>query len=149
MLTFTQRSKKEVDYILIGPGDLFTSIIPPLIVPNVKEALRETKGVILYIVNIMTKFGETHNFKAYDFVKKIDEFIGRRVDGVIYNTEKPDEKIMKSYAGKNAEFVEFDEDNEFWKNRNIYAADLIDSSGSIIRHDSGKLALLIKDIISR
>ena len=140
---------KEADYILIGPGDLFTSIISTLIVPNVKEALQETKGVTLYIVNIMTKFGETHNFKAHNFVEKLEEFIEKKVAGIIYNTEKPDEKIIKPYTKQKAEFVEFDEKNEFWETRNIYTSELLDNSSDIIRHDSERLALLIKDIISR
>jgi len=137
------------DYVLIGPGDLFTSIIPTLIFPNVKKALQATKGVILYIINIMTKFGETHNFKAQDFVEKLEEVIGKRVDGIIYNTEKPNEEIIKPYIEQQAEFVEFDEDDEFWKTRNIFSSDLLENSIGVIRHDSKKLALLIKDIISR
>ena len=140
---------KEADYVLIGPGDLFTSIIPTLIVPNVKKALQATKGVILYIINIMTKFGETHNFKAQDFVEKLEEVIGKKVDGIIYNTKKPNEEIITPYIEQKAEFVEFDEDGEFWKTRNIFSSDLLENSSGNIRHDSKKLALLIKDIISR
>jgi uncharacterized cofD-like protein len=140
---------KEADYIVIGPGDLFTSIIPTLIVSNIKEAIQEAKGITLYVVNIMTKYGETHNFKAHDFVKKIEEFTGKKVDGIIYNTEKPDEKIIKLYKKQKAEFVEFDEKNEFWKTRNIYTSNLLENSSDIIRHDSEKVALLIKDIISQ
>jgi uncharacterized cofD-like protein len=140
---------KEADYILIGPGDFFTSIIPTIIVPKVKEALQESKVEILYIVNIMTKFGETQNFKAHDFVEKLEEFSGKRVDGIIYNTEKPDAKIIKPYTKQKAEFIVFDEKNKFWETRNIYTSDLLDNSSDIIRHDSEKLALLIKDIISR
>jgi len=140
---------KEADYILIGPGDLFTSIIPTLIVPNVKEALQETKGEIVYIINIMTKFGETHNFKAHDFVEILEGVIGRRVDGIVYNTEKPNERIIKPYIEQKAEFVEFDKDNEFLKTRSIYRSSLLENSSGIIRHDSKKLALLIKEIISR
>jgi len=140
---------KEADYILIGPGDLFTSIIPTLIFPRVKEVLRKAKGISLYIINIMTKFGETHHFRAHDFVEKLEEFTGKRVDGIIYNSEKPDEKIIKPYTEQQAEFVEFDEKNEFWKTRKIYSSDLLDNSSEIIRHDPEKLASLIKKIISQ
>ena len=88
-------------------------------------------------------------FSSNDFVKKLEEFTGRKVDVVIYNTKKPDEKVIKPYLKQKAEFVELNENNEFWKGRNISTADLLDDSGDIIRHDSGKLSLLIKDIISR
>jgi uncharacterized cofD-like protein len=139
---------KSADHIIIGPGDLFTSIIPNLLVPLVKNAIRKTKAKVFYVVNIMTKFGETHNFKGFDFVRKIEEYIGRRVDGIIYNTMKPEQKILEQYREEKAEFVEIDENGKTWKNRKIYAADLLSVAGGIVRHDSKKLGLLISEIIS-
>ena len=65
------------DYIVIGPGDLFTSIIAGLIVPGVKEAFRKSRAKVLYILNIMTKFGETHKFSGWDFVARLESFLGR------------------------------------------------------------------------
>jgi len=137
------------DYIIIGPGDLFTSIIPNLIVPGVKEALQETSAKILYIINIMTKFGETHNFSGLDFIRKLEESIERQVDGIIYNSEKPDKKLMEQYMEQKAEFVEIDEGDDCWGNRSIYASNMLDIAGSIVRHDSKKLAVLIQEIISQ
>jgi len=139
---------KSADHIIIGPGDLFTSIIPNLLVPLVKNVIRKTKAKVFYVVNIMTKFGETHNFKGFDFVRKIEEYIGRRVDGIIYNTMKPEQKILEQYREEKAEFVEIDENGKTWKNRKIYAADLLSVAGGIVRHDSKKLGLLISEIIS-
>jgi uncharacterized cofD-like protein len=136
------------DHIIIGPGDLFTSIIPNLIVPGVREALKETGARILYVVNIMTKFGETDHFTGYDFVCKMEECVGRQLDGIIHNTGKPDEKILDQYRAEKAEFVEIDEKAPCWGDRTIYAADLLDTAGDIVRHDSEKLALLIEKIIS-
>jgi uncharacterized cofD-like protein len=139
----------SADYVIIGPGDLFTSIIPNLIVPGVKEALQETSAKILYIINIMTKFGETHNFSGIDFITKLEESIERQVDGIIYNAEKPDKKLMKQYMEQKAEFVEIDEGDDCWGNRTIYASNMLDIAGSIVRHHSEKLALLIQEIISK
>jgi len=138
----------NADYVIIGPGDLFTSIIPNLIVPGVKEALQETNATILYIINIMTKFGETHNFTGLDFVRKLEESIERQVDGIIYNSEKPDKKLVEQYMEQKAEFVEIDKNDDFWGNRSIYISNMLDIAGSILRHDSKKLALLIQEIIS-
>jgi len=137
------------DYVIIGPGDLFTSIIPNIIVPGVKEALQKSSAKILYTVNIMTKFGETHNFTGIDFVIKLEECIGRQVDGVIFNTEKPHKKLLEQYLKQKAEFVEIDEKDEYWKNRKIYASNMLDISGSIVRHNSRKLASLVQEIISQ
>jgi len=139
---------KGADYIIIGPGDLFTSIIPNLIVPGVKEALQETSAKILYIINIMTKFGETHNFSGIDFIKKLEETIERQVDGIIYNSEKPDKKLIEQYMKQKAEFVEIHEGDDWRGNRSIYASNMLDIAGSIVRHHSEKLALLIQEIIS-
>jgi len=138
----------NADYVIIGPGDLFTSIIPNLIVPGVKEALQETNATILYIINIMTKFGETHNFTGLDFIRKLEESIERQVDGIIYNSEKPDKKLVEQYMEQKAEFVEIDKNDDFWGNRSIYISNMLDIAGSILRHDSKKLAVLIQEIIS-
>lgn len=138
----------RADFIFIGPGDLFTSIIPNLLVPGVKEAIQETRAKVFYIVNIMTKYGETDTFKGYDFVRSIEEYIGRAIDGVIYNTMKPAQKILEQYREEKAEFVEIDESKKEWKDRKIYSQDLLSVTGGIVRHDSKKLASLISEIIS-
>jgi len=139
----------SANYVIIGPGDLFTSILPNLIVPGVKEALRGTSAKILYIINIMTKFGETHGFTGLDFVRKLEECIERQADGIIYNTEKPNEKLMEQYMEQKAEFVEINQSDDWWGKRTIDASNMLDSAGGIVRHDSRKLAFLIKEIISR
>ncbi len=138
---------RNADTIIIGPGDLFTSIIPSLIVPGVKEALRKTKAKILYVISIMTKFGETHQFSGRDFVKTLDEAIGRKVDGIIYNTGRPDNKLLARYRAQKAEFVEIDNQDGWWDERNVHESDLLETSGGIVRHDSQKLAALINNII--
>jgi uncharacterized cofD-like protein len=135
-------------FIFIGPGDLFTSIIPNLLVPGVKEAIQETTARVFYIVNIMTKYGETDTFKGYDFVRSIEKYIGRTIYGVIYNTMKPTQKILEQYREEKAAFVEIDENKKEWKDRKIYSLDLLSVTGGIVRHDSKKLASLISEIIS-
>jgi uncharacterized cofD-like protein len=137
----------SADYIVIGPGDLFTSIIPNLIVPGVREALKETGAMILYVVNIMTKFGETDHFAGHDFVSKVEECIGRKLDGIICNTRKPDEILLARYRAEKAEFVELDEGGPCWGGHTIYASDLLDMSDGLVRHDPVKLALLMRNTI--
>lgn len=136
------------DYIIIGPGDLFTSILSNIVVPGVKDAIKKTNATLLYVVNIMTKYGETHNYSCSDFIKKLEEGIGREVQIVICNRTKPEDQILAEYRKQEAEFVEFVDDQQLWQNRKLYLADLLDTSGSIVRHDSEKLALLIQEIIS-
>ena len=137
----------DSETIIVGPGDLFTSILPNLIVPGVKEALQATRAGILFVVNIMTKFGETHHFTARDFAARLEEAIGRRLDGFIYNTRKPGDQILQRYRDQQARFVDIDKKLGFWKKRNIYATDLLDTAGGIVRHDSKKLAALLNKLI--
>ena len=137
----------KADYIVIGPGDLFTSIIPGLIVPGVKEALQSSPAKVLYVINIMTKYGETHQFSARTFVRRLEEVIQRTVDGVLCNMQEPEKLILKEYRRQKAEFVKIDTENKFWGNRRLYTGDLLDTSGGIVRHDSQKLADMIVDII--
>jgi uncharacterized cofD-like protein len=138
---------KISDVILIGPGDLYTSIIASLIVPGIKEAMQSTNARIYYILNIMTKFGETHNFKGNDFVQKVETYLGRQVDGIICNNRKPNNRLLEKYQAEKSEFVEVEQLRERMNNRPIYAGDLLDTSDEIVRHDSEKLASLAQSII--
>ena len=138
----------RADLIIIGPGDLFTSIIPNLLVPGVKEAIKDSGAELLFAVNIMTKFGETDNYKIKDFVAKAEEFIGRKVNKVLANSAKPKKEILDKYEKQKARFVEMDL-SQYWEDRKIIGLDLLDISGGIIRHDSKKLADVIKNIISK
>ena len=136
------------DYIIIGPGDLFTSIIPGLIVPGVVEAFKKSRGKLLFVMNIMTKFGETHNFTGWDFVARLEEVFGREVDGIVYNSSRPDEKILAQYLNQKAEFVEINPEDACWGKRRIYSDDMLETSGGIVRHDSRKLAAMIQRIVN-
>ena len=137
---------ESADYIIIGPGDLFTSIIPNLIVPGVAQALCKSSAKLLYIVNIMTKYGETHNFSAKDFVQQLEQYIGNGVDGVIYNNTLPDNATCKAYHTQKSACVTIDQEEPFWRERALYESDLLENDGMVIRHDSQKLAHLLQTI---
>jgi uncharacterized cofD-like protein len=137
----------DSDVVLIGPGDLFTSIIASLIVPGIKEAIKSTSAKIYYILNIMTKYGETHNFKGNDFVDKVEWYLGRQVDGIICNNTKPNKVLLKKYLAENSEFVQIEELEKRTPRQSIYTGDLLDTSVDYVRHDSEKLAALLKYII--
>ncbi len=138
---------EEADYVFIGPGDLFTSVIPNLIVPGVKKALQETKAKIFFTINIMTKFGETHNFRGKDFVIKLEECLGRQLDGIIGNDNIPTENILDNYKAQKSEFVTINDKDPFWANRRMILTDILDNNDTIIRHDPKKLSKIIEDII--
>jgi len=137
----------QADVIFIGPGDLFTSIVPNLIVPGVKQALQQTRARIYFFINIMTKFGETQNFSGKDFVVKLEECLGRRIDGIIGNSAKPVQKVLDLYLKQKSEFVIFDRTDPFWHPRNLHLVDILDTRTMTARHDPQKLAPVIQDII--
>lgn len=137
---------KTADYVILGPGDLFTSIVPNLIVPGVLEAIQESSAKLIYIVNIMTKFGETHHYTGKDFVRKVEKFTPKPIDMVVHNNKKPHRELRDAYAGRKSEYVEADLSDEFWTGRNVCSADLLESSAQMIRHDSQKLAALLMSI---
>jgi uncharacterized cofD-like protein len=136
----------QADYILAGPGDLFTSIIPNLIVPGVADALRASKARVIYILNLMTKYGETHNFEARDFVERLEAYLKRKVDGVVYNNRPPAEEICRMYQAQKSECVTLDVVNPFWSERKIHSGDLLESDGAVLRHHPRKLAALLQSI---
>ncbi len=138
----------KADYIFIGPGDLFTSIIPNLIVPGVKAALQNTSAKVYFFINIMTKFGETHNFSGKDFAIKLEEHLERKVDGLIGNAIKPIQKVLDIYSKQKSDFVHIDYTDPFWEHRNLHLVDILNTKGMIARHDPEKLGQIILKIIS-
>lgn len=134
------------DYIILGPGDLFTSIIPNLIVPGVKEAIQKSSAKLIYIVNIMTKFGETNNYKCNDFVRQLENFTQRPIDIIVHNNQKPPSDLRRLYTTQKSQYVEVDPSDKFWVGRRLHSVDLLESSEKIIRHNSQKLALFLRAV---
>ncbi|MBU1195673.1 MAG: YvcK family protein [Proteobacteria bacterium] len=139
---------KNADYIFIGPGDLFTSIIPNLIVPGVKDALQDTFAKIYYFINIMTKYGETHQFSGKNFVVKLEDCLERNVTGIVINSTRPSQTVLDTYLKQKSDFVDIDATDPFWGNRDIHLTDLLDPNVLIVRHDVKKLTHAIQNIIN-
>jgi uncharacterized cofD-like protein len=137
----------EADLIVIGPGDLYSSIIPNLLVPGVSEAICSGSAKIAYVINIMTKFGETEGFGPKDFVVNLENYLNRKVDYVILNTAKPAEDILEKYLHQKASLVGY-VDEEIWGDRHVVKGDLLYESGGIVRHDQEKLADLIIKLLT-
>lgn len=134
---------KQADYIIIGPGDLYTSIVPNFLVPGVKEAINKTKAKLIYIVNIMTKFGETDNYKVSNFVQTIEKNIGKPIDFVIINSKQPGLSIINKYKKEKANSVKCD-----LIGKRIIKVDLLEVEGGIIRHNIKNLSEIITKILN-
>lgn len=142
----------ESQLIIIGPGDLYTSIIPNLLVEGIASALKETSARIFYVTNVMTKQGETNNFSAQDFVKEIQKYSNNSLDGVICNNKKPDIELAEVYAQENSFFVEPD---IIGQSNQVIKADLIEENPEVqeagkrrplIRHSAHKLAKIVMEL---
>ncbi len=135
------------DFIIIGPGDLYTSIIPNLLVVGVKEAIKKSKAKKIFITNIMTKKGETDYFKAADFVTALEKYLGKNtLDYILINTGRPDQKRFQKYKEEGACFVEPNVNK--WGKATVIKRDLLREKG-LLRHDPKKLRVALGEIILR
>jgi uncharacterized cofD-like protein len=141
-----KRVLAAADLIVLGPGDLYTSIIPNLLVNGMAAEIKKSKAKKAYVCNLMTKAGETDGFAAEDFVKKIEEYLGKGVlDYALFNNKKPSEKILDRYRRENAFFIEPPKLRLKNAKPHYILADLIDR-GRFVRHDPRKK--LAKAILS-
>lgn len=140
------RAIKEANVVIIGPGDLYTSILPNLITHDIVKAINSTSARVIYIVNIMTKFGETYGFQAQDFVRVVREHLGKTsIDYVIINTEIPTGEILKRYEVDREEPVKFDKEN-FNNGIKVVTGEFL-RKGKFLRHSPAKLAKALESII--
>ncbi len=94
------------DLVVIGPGDLYTSIIPNLLVSGMADALSKARGRVAYVANLMTKRGETDGFTAHEFVNRLANYLKPgTLDYVLFNTGKPSSALLKRYRAKGADFI--------------------------------------------
>lgn len=149
-VSINPRAEKEIleaRCVILSPGDFYTSLIPNLLVDGVKEALRKTNATILYFINIMTKYSETGGFKASDFLRIVEQYIGRNViDYVVVNKAKPGLMRLKPYIEQKAAFVEPDLD-KFPSKPVPIVTDLLINSGKFIRHDPEKIAKVARMLL--
>lgn len=99
------RAIRRANTIIIGPGDLYTSLLPNLLVCDIARAVRESDAEKVYVCNLMTKHGETDGYKASDFVNAIHLYLGGRVDRVIVNDGTYLPEVLATYAQEKSEPV--------------------------------------------
>lgn len=142
-----RRILRVADLVIIGPGDLYTSLIPNLLVKGMPEEIRRSKAKKIYIANLMTKFGETHNFQAGYFVGEVEKYLGRNIlDYAIFNNKKPAPEVIRRYKKEKAEFVNPSNLNLKQEKPKYILTNLIDP-GALMRHSQKKLAKVILSLI--
>lgn len=138
----------EADLIVISPGSLYTSILPNLIIPEVKNAINQALGQVVYVCNVMTQYGETTGYSASAHVQAIREHISDTcIDSIVVHNESISESIRAVYAEENATPVVYDIEKLLDMNLEIIEGDIIDYSRKTLRHNNKKIANLLYSII--
>lgn len=143
---------QEADLIVMGPGSLYTSIIPNLILKKLKDALIHTEAERLYVCNLMTQQGETTGYSVSDHVKAIHDHVGDAIiDFVICQKERFNEDILLRYEKEDSKQVEFDSDKlKEMGVQCIHDDQLVSiTPHQYIRHNNKVLAQLIYEIALR
>ena len=140
---------ESADVIVLGPGDLYTSVLPNLLVDGVVEAINFSRAKKVYICNLMTKHGESDGFSASDFVKEVRNYLDEgELDYVVVNFGVLPEKIVQRYSKEKAYPVEVNTEDVKKLAKNVFAKPIA-SVSTLLRHDSGKIARIIVDISSK
>jgi uncharacterized cofD-like protein len=135
---------REFDAVIIGPGSFFTSLMPPLLVRGVKEALAEVRGPIILIANLLTEGSGMGGFTAADAARWVGAAIGRPVDVVIANTGRPSPEALMRYATEHKQPLELGD----------LPADVEPVLGrfwctEIARHDRRRLSFAVWSVLSQ
>jgi uncharacterized cofD-like protein len=133
------RAIRRADTIIIGPGDLYTSLLPNLLVPDIAQAVRESDAEKVYICNLMTKHGETDGYKASDFVNTIHAYLGTRVDRVVVNEGNFPADVLKTYHEEQSKPVEIDRLRLERLVPNVVIGSFNRKDDSLARHDPERL----------
>lgn len=148
----------KADLVVVGPGDLYTSVLPNILVDGVADALNKTNGKVAYVLNLMTKFGQTYNFSALDHVHSLEAYMGKALDYVLLNTATIPEDALSVYAKYDEHPVVDDLPRDAYfkvieaplASRALYekaSSDVL--VRSLIRHDSDELANALVTLIER
>ncbi len=144
----------EADYIIAGPGDLYTTTLANIIVGGVAEAIQKSKAKFIFINNLMSKRGQTNGYKASDLVGEISKYAGRKPDMVIQHEGPLAVEVLEKYRERGEERIEDDlgEVDGVIRTDMAYEREVAADKGdtlarSLIRHDGEKLARVLMGIM--
>lgn len=145
---------READLIVLGPGDLYTSILANLVVKGMSEAIRESKGKLVYITNLFSKCGQTEDYSASEYVAEISRYAGRDPDHILVNVGDVPEDAIEHYARSYECLTEDDlGDDPRVVRANFASATLLEGDEadelprSLVRHDATVLAETLHSLV--
>ncbi|MDW8066476.1 MAG: YvcK family protein [Aquificaceae bacterium] len=141
---------ESADVIVFGPGSLYTSIIPNLLIQDIRDSVLRSQALRIFVVNAMTQPGETDGFTAYDHIRAFKEATGiDRIDVAVVNTRMPSDQVLRRYLEQRQEPVIPDIAKIAREGIEVYAEDLIGEKEDFVRHDPVRLADLIVGIYKK
>ena len=139
----------DADLICIGPGSVFTSVIPNLLVPGMAKAVRESRALRVYVCNVMTQPGESDSFTAAEHLMAIEANVdGRICDYVLVNDHSPSDEAMVRYREFDQDLVEPDLERLGQMGYRTVTGDYM-SDSDYVRHDPARLASALIDLLYR
>ena len=141
---------ERADAIILGPGDIYTSVLPNLLVEDVAEAINASGAIKIHICNLMTKPGESDGFKASSFVKLLMDYLGtgEPLDYLVVNDSPVPPRLLARYASDRQFPVELDREECSQVVKEIIVGPVL-ASGVYLRHDPSALARTIMEIVGR
>ena len=139
---------KEADAIVMGPGSLYTSVIPNLLVKKISSSVRRSEALKIYISNVMTQPGETDGFSVTDHIKLLKKYGGKDiVDCVIANNGVISNELKQKYLDENSIMVSINEKEIKALGIDLIKDNIIKVDNGTIKHDSDKLAEVLIDTV--
>jgi uncharacterized cofD-like protein len=139
---------RQADLIVIGPGSLYTSILPNLLVPKLGQEVCKAQGKKVYICNLMTQAGETHDFTASDHVQAIyDHMDDGAIDTILVNKENIPEDVQLRYHEELAKPVIYDIGRLEELGLEVIQEEIVCDDDDVIRHDAKKVAEILFKLI--
>ncbi len=134
----------RADAVVIGPGSFYTSLVPPLLVEGVREAVAQVQGPVVFVANLLTEGRGMREFTAADAVRRIGDAIGRPVDTVLFNAARPSPAVLERYADEHKQPLPLGDmpagvevvQGPFW-------------NGPIARHHRRRLAYALWGVLAR
>lgn len=140
----------NADLILLGPGSLYTSILPNLLIPGIRQVIAKAKARVVLLLNLMTQPGETDGMMGLDHLRALERHVGNGIiDAVLYNSSAIPEGLLAHYAETGSEPVAVERAVFEALGLAVVEADLLAADGDLIRHDSEKLAAAVLEMMGR
>lgn len=139
---------EKADLILLGPGSLYTSILPNLLIPGIRQAVAKSPARTVLLLNLMTQPGETDGMTGLDHLQAIERFAGRGlVDAVLVSSSEIPGHLLEHYAETGSEPVLIDRAEVEALGIQVFEADLLAPGDEFIRHDPPKLARAVMELL--